>query len=214
MQPTIYLVATGVANMASVAAAFGRLGCRVVPTQDPEVVRKAMAVVLPGVGAFGPAANQLRLTGLDAVLRERVAQDRPLLGICLGMQLLASGSEESPDAAGLGVFGGRAQRYVATAGLRVPQFGWNRVEAAGCASPLDESGYAYFANSYRLLEAAAGWDVAWAEHGGRFVAAVARGAIVGCQFHPELSAGFGQRLLARWVDRAKARVGMSQEVSP
>jgi imidazole glycerol phosphate synthase glutamine amidotransferase subunit len=139
---------------------------------------------------------ELGQKGLAEPVRERIRSNRPTLAICLGLQLLAEGSEESPGVGGLRVFSGSAARF--TGNVRVPQLGWNEiVPDAGCR--FLERGYAYFANSYRLAEAPSGWSVAWAEHGERFVAAMERGAALACQFHPELSGAWGLRLLQRWL---------------
>ena len=117
----------------------------------------------------------------------------------MGLQLLCNSSEESPGATGLGCVDGAVTHF--PAGVRAPQFGWNRVTAgAGCS--LLEDGYAYFANSFRLAEPPAGWHAATAEHGGRFVAAMERGAVLACQFHPELSGRYGIDLLRRWIGTA------------
>lgn len=116
--------------------------------------------------------------------------------MCVGLQVLFEESEESPGSEGLGVLPGKVGRFPDT--VRVPQFGWNRIEPEpGCR--YLEPGYAYFANSYRAL-AAPGCKVARAEHGDRFVAAVERGPLLACQFHPELSGAFGHRLIARWLE--------------
>ncbi|MDX6751357.1 imidazole glycerol phosphate synthase subunit HisH [Geminicoccaceae bacterium 1502E] len=192
----VLIVPTGTANIASVQAAFRRLGAEPVVSEDPEKVRKAGRVMLPGVGAFGSSLRRLLEHGLAAALRERIAADRPTMAICVGHQLLFAESEESPGVTGLGVVASVVGRF--PAGVRVPQFGWNLVRPEeGCN--LLEEGWAYFANSYRALEAP-GWKVATAEHGGPFVAAMERGNVVGCQFHPELSGAYGQALLSRWLE--------------
>ena len=133
-------------------------------------------------------------------VRRWFADGRPALAVCLGLQLLGTGSEESPGVEGLGVTGVRAGRF--TEGVRVPQLGWNRIEPAGACRVL-EGGYAYFANSYRWERVPEGWDGAWADHGGPFVAAIERGPVVACQFHPELSGRWGQDLLTRWLDAGR-----------
>jgi imidazole glycerol phosphate synthase glutamine amidotransferase subunit len=159
------------------------------------MVEDAAHVVLPGVGSFGAAIAGLREAGLDRAVAARVEVGRPTLAMCVGLQLLFEASEESPHASGLAVLPGRVGRFPDT--VRVPQFGWNRiVPEPGCR--LLEPGYAYFANSYRVLEAA-GCRVATAEHGGRFVAALERGGLLACQFHPELSGAYGHALIARWL---------------
>ena len=130
-------------------------------------------------------------------MRDRIAQDRPTLAICLGLQLLCRSSAESPCVRGLGVVDADVD---ALRGARVPQFGWNDVTPApGCS--LVEPGFAYFANSYALRAAPEGWAASMAKHGEPFVAAVERGALLACQFHPELSGLWGDLLLRRWLRR-------------
>lgn len=198
--PDIAVIATGVANIASVLHALQRTGAAPVCTTDPAAVERATAVVLPGVGAFDAGMAALRTQGLDAALRQRIAADRPTLAICLGLQLLLDGSDESVTAEpGLGIVRGRARRFPAT--VRVPQLGWNNVQAAaGCRVLRD--GDVYFANSYRLVEPPPDCHCALAEHGGPFVAGFERGNLTACQFHPELSGVTGAALLQRFVDHA------------
>ncbi len=193
----VLVVRTGTANTASVLAGLQRAGATAAVVEDAERVAAARRVVLPGVGALAPAMERLEADGLGEVLVERIAVGRPTLAVCLGLQLLCSASEESPGRVGLGVLPGRVTRF--GAGLRVPQMGWNRVAPdAGCR--LLQPGWAYFANSYRLVEPPPGWAVARADHGGLFVAALERGAVLACQFHPELSGDWGQALLRRWLE--------------
>jgi len=201
--PEVVVVHTGSANLASVAAALERAGVRPVVSTDAAAIEGADRLVLPGVGAFGAVMARLEALGLLEILARRIRSGRPTLAICLGLQVLARSSEESPGVAGLGVLPVRVARF--KAGTRVPQLGWNRVEAdPGCR--LLSSGAAYFANSYRLVEAPAGWQVAWSDHGGRFVAAIERGAVLACQLHPELSGAWGADLLTRWLE--------AEEVAP
>ena len=204
----VVLVATGVANVASVAAALERAGARPRLTADSADVERADLVVLPGVGAFGAAMDALRAAGLAGALATRADRGRPLLAICLGMQLLAEGSEESPGARGLGVLPGVAGRFDGS--VRVPQLGWNQVEAEE-GSRLLTPGWACFANSYRLTDPPAGWTVATADHGGRFLAAVERGAVLGCQFHPELSGEWGLALIGRWLAHSRQLAAGSRQ---
>ncbi len=192
----VVVVPTGVANLASVLAAIERLGGRPRLAQDAAAIAEASHVILPGVGTFGATMAGLQAAGLDQALAARIRQGAATFAMCVGLQVLFESSEESPGVAGLGVITGSVQRFPAS--VRVPQFGWNRIEpAAGCHSI--EPGYAYFANSYRAL-AAPGWATAEAEHGGRFVAAIERDQVIACQFHPELSAAYGHRLLGRWLE--------------
>ena len=150
------------------------------------------------VGIAQLLERRLRERGSDAALVERVEADRPTIAICVGHQLLFTGSDESPGVRGLGMIDAHVGRYPET--VRVPQFGWNALEPEE-ACDLIEPGYAYFANSYRAI-AAPGWRVAGAEHGGRFVAAMERGRVLACQFHPELSGAYGHALLSRWLELA------------
>jgi imidazole glycerol-phosphate synthase subunit HisH len=159
-------------------------------------VRSAERVVLPGVGTFGAAVQGLRRAGLDRAIAARVREREPTLAMCVGLQVLFEGREESPDATGLGVIEGRIGRFPES--VRTPQFGWNRIEPErGCR--YLEPGHAYFANSYRTL-AAPGCRVAYAEHGHRFVAGLELGNVLACQFHPELSGAYGRDLIARWLE--------------
>jgi imidazole glycerol phosphate synthase glutamine amidotransferase subunit len=192
----VLILPTGTANLASVLAAFARLGTKAEIARTPAEVEDAERLVLPGVGTFGATMAGLRAAGLDAAIAERARQGAPILAMCVGLQVLFETSDESPGSEGLGVLPGRVGRFPAA--VRVPQFGWNRIEPEpGCR--YLEAGHAYFANSFRTL-AAPGCKVACAEHGESFVAAIERGPLVACQFHPELSGAFGHRLIARWLE--------------
>ena len=194
---TVAMVPTGTANTASVTAAFQRLGVTVSEVSAPGEVTSADALVLPGVGAFGAAISQVDALGLRRSLQDRIEADRPTLAICVGMQLLSLASEESPGANGLGVIDTPIARFGLD--LTVPQLGWNQVKAAS-ESRFVESGWAYFATSFRLGTVPEGWVGASTEYGGEFVSAMERGQVLACQFHPELSGHWGARLLARWLE--------------
>lgn len=198
----VAVVATGTANIASVLTGLRRAGAEPFVTVSPDDVRGAAAVVLPGVGAFGAAIESIDGAGLRGVLVERIGGGRPTLCICLGLQLLAETSQESPGVRGLGVVAGEVTRFAGE--VRVPHVGWNTVEPDGPESRvlLVSRGYAYYSNSYRLAQAPAGWVASWSEHGGRFIASLQRGAALACQFHPELSGEWGQDLLRRWLAQA------------
>lgn len=199
---SLAVVPTGTANMSSILAAFRRLGADPKPAASPSDVAGADHVVLPGVGAFGSAMDEVDRRGLRDALADRVEQGRPTLAVCVGMQLLAADSEESDGAVGLGVVHQRVGRF--GAGAQVPQMGWNEVEP-GPECRLVTAGWAYFANSYRLDSVPEGWAAATSSHGGRFVSALERGSVLACQFHPELSGAWGSRLLGRWLDDGRAR---------
>lgn len=193
----VTMVRTSTANLASVASAFERLGCDVRFVSGAVDAAGADRLVLPGVGAFAAAWKSLAADGLTDVLGDRIGAGRPTLGICLGMHLMAAGSQESPGTPGLGALDGVAERF--DDGLRVPQMGWNEV-VPDERCRIVPRGFAYFANSYRLSGAkAAPWLPAWCDYGGPFLAAAEHGAVVACQFHPELSGAYGRLLLSRWL---------------
>ncbi len=192
----VVIVDSGVANLASIASALRRLGATVKVTAIADDVLHAARVVLPGVGAFGAGIATLHAQGLAAAIRAVAARGTPLLGVCLGMQMLCEASEEAPQVPGLGIIAGACRRLPQY--VRVPHLGWNHV-AAEAGGRCVTSGIAAFANSYALREAPSGWNAAWSTHGERFVAALERDAIVACQFHPELSGPYGAALLKRWL---------------
>jgi imidazole glycerol phosphate synthase glutamine amidotransferase subunit len=187
------VLATGVANVASVLRLLGRLGAESTVTEDPDEAAKAPRAVLPGVGSFRAGMEALERSGLAPAVRARALEGRPLLAICLGTHLLGEGSDESPGVAGLGVFPARARRLEAG---RVPHMGWNDVEAGAVAA-----GTAYFAHSYAFAQAPDGWEASHTEAGGaRFVSALRRGAVLAVQFHPELSGEYGLGLVRSWLE--------------
>ena len=193
---SVSILKTGLANLASVKAAFERLGVSTRLVEDPNEVTRAERLVVPGVGAYGPALDVLRERGLLSPLKARIDAGRATLGICLGLQLFGEGSEESPGVRGLGAVPIQVRAFGSD--LISPQMGWNKVIPAEDAQLL-EPGYAYFANSFRFEEIPAGWSGALADYGGPLVAALERGAVLGCQFHPELSGAYGEALISRWL---------------
>jgi len=197
---SVVVARTGTANIASILAGLRRAGAAVTVADEPSALREADAAVLPGVGSFGAAMRRLDALGFISPLRDRIDRGEPTLAICLGMQMLFAGSEESPDARGLAVVPGEAKRF--TSVPRVPHMGWNQVVPEP-ACELLTPGYAYFANSYHIIEAPRGWAVARTAYGREFIAAIERGPVLACQFHPELSGAWGQALLGRWLARAR-----------
>lgn len=195
----VSVVSTGVANVASVLASLRRLEVEPREISRPEDVEQAEFLVLPGVGAFAAAIRALDERGLIEPLRERIAAGRPTLAICLGLQLLAATSEESPGVAGLGIW---SESVVRLRSARVPQLGWNQVIAAAGSRYL-HNGYAYYANSYCLQREPAGWTASWSDHDGPLVAAVERQGVLACQYHPELSGTWGESLIRRWLENSK-----------
>jgi imidazole glycerol phosphate synthase glutamine amidotransferase subunit len=196
----VAFAATGVANLASIMAAFRRAGASPYLAADPAELAGAAFAVVPGVGSFGSAIAALRASGMDGAIRDRIAQGVPTMGVCAGMQVFFDGSEESPGVAGLSLVGGAFRRFPST--LPVPQLGWNRVAAgpgSGSRPGLVREGWAYFANSYRLIEPPSGFASSLAEYGESFVAAAERPGLLLCQFHPELSGPWGLGLIGRWL---------------
>jgi glutamine amidotransferase len=196
----IAVIRTGTANLASVRAAFERLGHTVELTQDASLVSDAERLVLPGVGTFGASMAELDAQSLRLPLVERIISGRSTLCICVGMQLLCRTSSESPGAQGLAVVDGDIDRFDGE-GLRVPQLGWNDVTAPA-DSRYVRSGVAYFANSYRLSSTNGKYVTSTADYGGEFVAAMECEGVLACQFHPELSGAWGAALLQRWVQES------------
>lgn len=206
----VVIVRTGTANTASVVAAAQRLGLAPRLSTDSALVRDAELAILPGVGAFGAAMDAIRAAGLEDVLRERIGSNRATLCICLGLQVLCDASEETPGVRGLGVIPATIGRFGED--VRVPQLGWNEVlPEQGCT--MLTRGFAYYANSYRLASTPAGWKCAMTTHGAPFVAAVERGRVLACQFHPELSGPWGLGLIKRWVESGTTETQRRREES-
>jgi imidazole glycerol phosphate synthase glutamine amidotransferase subunit len=190
------LIDSGVANLASIVSALHAVGAEVEVTGDPARLASASHLVLPGVGHFDAGLDRLRQRGLDSAIHRAIVAGKPFLAICLGLQMLCSGSEESSGTAGLGIVDASC-RSLPTA-VRVPHLGWNGIDPDPRCRLL-AAGDAAFANSFALTEAPSGWYAAWSNHGGRFVAALERGRTLACQFHPELSGAWGLDLLRRWL---------------
>ncbi len=195
-RPEVAILNTGVANIASVRAGLNRAGASTRFVEDAADVVDAEYLLFPGVGAFGAGMKRLEEAGYADALRQRFDDDRPTMAICLGLQLLFEGSAESPGVDGLGLVDGQIERFPDTVG--VPQFGWNYVDARTSTRYLT-SGHAYFANSYAAMDVPDGWQAAMARHGVEFVAAMERGQWLACQFHPEISGGWGQAIFERWL---------------
>jgi imidazole glycerol-phosphate synthase subunit HisH len=196
----VAVVRTGTANIASITAAFERLGVGCVVTEDAGLVGDSELVVLPGVGSFRSGMDLLASSGMEQTVRDRVDQGRALLGICLGMQLFAASSEESPGVRGLGVLDMGITAFAGS--VASPQLGWNTICAEDSCRVL-KSGTVYYANSYKMDSVPAGWSGATSEHGALFVGGLERGSIVLCQFHPELSGSYGAGLLRRWIEASE-----------
>ena len=195
----VAVLKTGTANLASVIAACERLGATPQLVTNAEAVAQARHLIVPGVGAFGACMAALQAMGVVDALRQRLQDaDQPTLAVCMGLQLFCQGSEESPGVRGVGAVHGVVRRFGGD-DVRVPQLGWNDVRPQGGCQIL-VPGMAYFAHSYRLTDAPAGWHAALTNHGGLFVSGLERGPVLLCQFHPELSGDYGAALLGRWLE--------------
>ncbi|MET0729140.1 MAG: imidazole glycerol phosphate synthase subunit HisH [Acidimicrobiales bacterium] len=200
--PLIAVLDYEIGNLRSAQKALQHVGADARLTADPSLVRDAVGVVLPGVGAFGRCMQALRRTRLDVIVHEVAGTDVPFLGICIGMQMLFEGSDESPDEQGLGILPGRV-RLLAD-GVKRPQMQWNLLERRGDPALLAQApdpAWAYFVHSY-----AADTDDAivssTCDYGGPVVASVEHGSVWATQFHPEKSARTGLAALRAFVERA------------
>jgi imidazole glycerol phosphate synthase glutamine amidotransferase subunit len=195
-------------NLGSVTNAFRFLEVPARVVTKPDELRGVEAMVLPGVGAFGDCLQKLRAHGFEEPVKKWIAGGRPFLGICVGLQALYEGSEESPDVPGLGVFPGRIRRFTEQPGLKIPQIGWNSVRQSNRDCPLfpgiPDEAYFYFVHSYRA-EATGPEVVGVTDYGGPFGAVVWRDNVMAIQFHPEKSQKVGLMLLQNFADWAYER---------
>lgn len=210
----IAIVDYGMGNLYSVRCALERLGFSGFVTADPDDLERARGIILPGVGAFGDAMANLRRRGLDRALVDAAQAGKPLLGICLGMQLLFEESEEHGRHAGLGLLPGRVVRFRGP--FKIPHMGWNRLRYLR-ASPLlagVPEGYVYFVHSYYVAPEARDILLAACDYHGEVPAIVGRGRLFGMQFHPEKSGKTGLALLANFARLCGApAAGRSQPVT-
>ena len=198
------IVDYGVGNLFSLCSSLKSLNQPAVITSDPKEISAADRVILPGVGAFGDAAEKLRNTGLDTVVREQAENGKPLLGICLGMQLLFEKSYEFGEHAGLGLLQGSIvpMKETIPEGLKIPQMGWNSLTLRRShllLRDIKDGDCVYFVHSYY----ADGCDdslIAFCDYGREITAAVASGNVMGCQFHPEKSGKVGLSILKAFCE--------------
>jgi glutamine amidotransferase len=199
-RPAIAVLDYGIGNLHSAAKALEKVGAEARLVTDPTAAESADGVVLPGVGAFGPCMQALRDSGLDETARKAIAAEVPFLGVCIGMQLLYAGSDESPDVPGLAVID--RQIRLLPDSVKRPQIQWNRLERTGqpclLLDGLDDP-WAYFVHSFA---ADPGPEVvATCDYGGHVTAMVQRGRLWATQFHPEKSGRTGLALLGRFVEQ-------------
>lgn len=194
----------GVGNLFSVEKAFHSLGADAVVTSDPSVVRKADKLVLPGVGAFGDCMKNFEASGLKDALRERVEAGTPMLGICVGLQILFESSEESPGVPGLGFLKGKVCKIRDT-GLKIPHMGWNSLsivenQANVLFKNLSKQPYVYFVHSFHAVPDNSDIITSVTEYGEKLTASVAYKNIMAAQFHPEKSGDVGLQILKNFLD--------------
>ena len=190
-------------NIKSVEKALQKLGADVVITKDPQVILSADKVILPGVGSFGDAMNNLRKYGLDEVIHQVVEKGTPFLGICLGLQLLFERSDESPEAVGLGILEGEILRIPDADGLKIPHMGWNSLHLQNNGrlfKGLRENDYVYFVHSYYLQAEDESIVKATTNYSVNIHASVEKDNVFACQFHPEKSSDVGLQILKNFVE--------------
>ena len=201
----ISIIDYGAGNLQSVEKALRHIGCDCQVTADPGALLASQAAVLPGVGSFGDAMEQLRARGLEQPIHAFVDSGRPFLGICLGLQILFEESEESPGVPGLRLLQGKILRLPGDRGLKIPHIGWNSLslkEGEPLFSGLPEEPFVYFVHSY-YLRAQEDVVAATAEYGTLIHAAVRKGNLMACQFHPEKSGAVGLRILQNFAAMGK-----------
>jgi glutamine amidotransferase len=200
----IAIIDYGVGNLFSLKSSLAEIGAETVVTSDEEVIAKADRIILPGVGAFEDAARKLRESGMADVVRKEAAAGKPILGICLGMQLMFDKGFEYGEHEGLGLIHGNVRPIsdVIPEGYKIPHIGWNSlkiVKETPLFKYIDEGDYVYFVHSYY----AADCDdavLATTEYGADLTAAAANGNVYGCQFHPEKSGKVGMKILKAFVE--------------
>lgn len=201
----IAVIDYGVGNLFSVEKALAALGAEVRVTSDAAEIAAADKIVLPGVGAFGDCMKNLTATGLIPTIRACVAKGTPLLGICVGLQILFEGSEESPGVAGLGLLKGMVRKIQAP-GLKVPHMGWNSLmvteprQSVDLFKELSVKPYVYFVHSYHAVPADRSIITSAAVYGELLTASVAAGNIQATQFHPEKSGDVGLTILKNFIE--------------
>jgi len=193
---SVAIIDYGVGNLRSVEKAFAAMGCEAIISSDEGELRTSERLVLPGVGAFGACMKALKERGFDRLVKERVSEGTPLLGVCVGMQLLFDESEEFGSTQGLGLLKGSVRRF--SGGLVVPHIGWNRIHqkrSHELLEDVEEGSFCYFVHSFYCEPLDQKVVVGETEYGVRYASVVAEGNVCGVQFHPEKSQEVGLRML-------------------
>jgi len=197
---SVAIIDYGVGNLRSVEKAFAATGCEAIVSGDESVLRRAERLVLPGVGAFAACMKALKERGFDGLVKERVSEGTPLLGVCVGMQLLFDESEEFGSTRGLGLLRGSVRRF--TGELVVPHIGWNRIQQTRTHelfAGIEEGSFCYFVHSFYCEPVDESVVVGETEYGVRYASVVADGNVCGVQFHPEKSQDVGLRMLRNFA---------------
>jgi glutamine amidotransferase len=200
----IAIIDYGMGNLHSAAKAIEQIGALVTVTRDPDQVRRADQVVLPGVGAFGDCMKNLNARELAPVIHEVIAAGKPFLGICVGLQMLFEGSEEDPGVPGLGIFTGMVRKITAP-GLKIPHMGWNSLDFQAESTlfrSLPANSFVYFVHSFHAVPYDESIITATTEYGGPVTASVGRGRVQAVQFHPEKSSAVGLKILTNFKEMA------------
>jgi imidazole glycerol-phosphate synthase subunit HisH len=200
--PSVLIVNTGLGNFGSLRNMYRRIGVDAMLSDDPADVEQAPRIVLPGVGSFDAGMNQLRDRGLVGPLTDRWRAGTPILGVCLGMQLMTRGSEEGSEP-GLGWIAADTIRFPSGDGLRIPHMGWNAAVPASDRSVFagaDEDARYYFVHSYHVVCDDDAHVLAWTDYGVRFASAIHTGSLAATQFHPEKSHRFGMHVLRTFLE--------------
>lgn len=211
----IAIIDYGVGNLFSLKSSLAALCIDAKVTGDPEEIKRADKIILPGVGAFADAAKKLRDCGLDVVLKEEATQGKPILGICLGMQLLFETSYEYGEHRGLGLIPGsvRPIANVVSNAFKIPHIGWNRLSFPKTKSPifryLNEGDFVYFVHSYYCADCTE-HVIATTEYGAQLTAAAQNKNVYGCQFHPEKSGEVGLNILRAFAELGTDKEGEAQ----
>ncbi|MBQ6569890.1 MAG: imidazole glycerol phosphate synthase subunit HisH [Clostridia bacterium] len=196
----------GAGNVYSVVNALKFIGADCVVTSDPAKLRQCSGVIMPGVGSFEHAVRSMESSGLKDPVKNIIADGKPFLGICLGMQILFESSEESPGVEGLGIFKGKIVAIPKDMGLKVPHIGWNDIEIRkndGVLGTTKNNSYVYFVHSFYLKSEQPEIVAATTEYGVHIHAAVEQDSLFACQFHPEKSGDVGLEMLRRFTERAE-----------
>ncbi len=202
MKNYITIIDYGMGNIRSVQKAFQKVGFNAIMSNNREDIKESIGIVLPGVGAFGDAVNNLKSADIFELIKEVIKSGKPFLGICLGLQLLFETSEENPDMEGLSVFKGKVVKFKKE-GLKIPHIGWNQIEIkkeSKLLSGIENNSFFYFVHSYYVVPTDKDIILTYTEYGDKFVSGVEKDNIFAIQFHPEKSQDKGLQIIKNFGD--------------